>query len=360
MVKTDLLGPSMKKTAFITGVTGQDGSYLAQLLLGKGYEVHGLVRWDCVDGTQRLKALGISEQLTLHDGEMSDAQSLAHLLKAIRPDEVYNLAALSHVKTSFATPAAALEVNAKGTLNLLEALRVLGMEASVRLYQASSSEMFGDAPAPQNEHTPMQPCSPYGVSKLAAYWLVRNYREAYGIFAANGILFNHESPLRGEDFVTQKIVRAVADIEAGARTDLTLGNLDAKRDWGHAKDYVRGMWMMLQADCADDFVLASGVARTVREFAEAAFAYAGMHLRWEGSGGDETGVCVKSGKVLVRIDPSFYRPKEVPHLLGDASKAKTQLGWQPELGFDILVADMMREARSHSFSAEVPQWRKTG
>lgn len=341
------------KTAFITGITGQDGAYLAEFLLQKGYRVHGLVRWDCVDGTARLKP--ILDRIHLHYGDMSDAANIIFLVKKIAPDEIYNLAALSHVQVSFQTPASAFDVNAKGTLHVLDAVKILGLKA--RIYQASSSEMFGSAPAPQNEVTPFEPCSPYGVAKLAAYWLARTYRDAYGIFVSNGILFNHESPLRGEDFVTQKIVRAVAAIEAGQQEKLVLGNLNSKRDWGHARDYVEGMWMMLQQEKPDDYVLATGETHTVREFVEKAFSYAGIKIKWQGEGVHEIALDDKNGKILVSVDESLFRPKEVHALLGDASKAKRILGWAPRTSFDDLIAEMMRAQREQYWTGE---WRKAG
>ncbi len=348
------------KTAFITGITGQDGTYLAEFLLEKGYRVHGLVRWDCVDGTKRLQDLELDDdRLALHFGDMNDANNLNYLIKIIAPDEIYNLAALSHVKVSFETPSSALDINAKGTLNLLDAIRILEMEKTVRLYQASSSEMFGASPAPQNEETNMQPCSPYGVAKLAAYHLVKIYRESYGLHASNGILFNHESPLRGEDFVTRKITRAVTAIEAGEQKTLKLGNLDSVRDWGHARDYVAGMWMMLQQETADDYVLATGQSHTVREFVERAFAHIGTQIEWRGAELEEVGICSKSDKVLVSVDSAFFRPKEVHYLLGDARKAKELLGWAPKIHFDELVGDMINADRQRFF-AEKDQWQKAG
>ncbi len=340
-----------KKTAFITGVAGQDGAYLAELLLDKGYDVHGLVRWDSYsdprDGAGRLFNLDIIDAVTLHTGDLTDAQSLTSIIKKINPDEIYNLAALSQVGVSFDVPASALDINVKGTLAVLEAVRLLDMVDTTRIYQASSSEMFGSTPSPQNEDSPMQPCSPYGASKLAAYWLARTYRDAYGIFVANGILFNHESPLRGEDFVTRKITRAVAKIYAGSNEPLMLGNLDSVRDWGHSRDYVRGMWMMLQQNKAQDFVLATGRSKTVREFAEKAFAYIGIEIEWRGFGarqvGCQVGYDAKNNRVLVCIDEKLFRPKEVNNLLGDASKARKILGWTSSCGFDALVAEMMDE-----------------
>lgn len=349
-----------EKTAFITGITGQDGAYLAEFLLGKGYRVHGLVRWDCVDSTQRLQELELEdERLELHFGDMGDANNLNYLIKTIAPDEIYNLAALSHVKVSFETPASALETNAKGTLNVLEAIRILGLEKSVRVYQASSSEMFGASKPPQNEETRMEPCSPYGVSKLAAYHMAKVYREAYGLHVSNGILFNHESPLRGEDFVTRKITRSVAAIEAGEQERLVLGNLDSLRDWGHARDYVEGMWLMLQQDKADDYVLATGEAHSVREFVERAFAHIGVELRWQDERLAEKAVCARTGKVLVSVDPALFRPKEVEYLLGDAAKAQEVLGWQPKVSFDELVSDMVNADRQR-FWKDGGAWQKAG
>jgi GDPmannose 4,6-dehydratase len=335
---------SRRKTALITGITGQDGAYLTELLLGKGYDVHGLVRWDAADGTARLQELGVAEDIRLHHGDLTDASNVTTIIKEIQPDEIYNLGALSHVHVSFETPASVLDINTKGTLNILDAVRILEMN-NVRIYQASSSEMFGSAPAPQNEKTPFEPCSPYGVAKLAAYWLARTYRDSYGIHVSNGILFNHESPLRGQDFVTQKIVQGVVAIALGQQAFLTLGNLNSMRDWGHARDYVRGMWMMLQQDRPGDYVLATGQARSVREFVEAAFKLAGISIEWRGDGVDEIGIGTKSGKTLVHIDSSLFRPKEVPHLLGDPSKARNVLGWQPEVGFEDLILDMILAER---------------
>ncbi len=336
-----------KKTAFITGIAGQDGAYLAELLLDKGYEVHGLLRWDSYvdqrDGAGRLFDLDIVSEISLHMGDLTDAQSLTGIIKKIRPSEIYNLAALSQVGVSFDVPASTLDINVKGTLAVLEAVRLLDMVETTRIYQASSSEMFGCAPAPQNENTPMQPCSPYGASKLAAYWLARTYRDAYGLYAANGILFNHESPLRGEDFVTRKITRAVAKIYEGSGEPLILGNLDSVRDWGHARDYVRGMWMMLQQDEAQDFVLATGQSKTVREFVEKAFAHIDIEIEWRGFGVRQVGCDAKNDRVLVRINENLFRPKEVNYLLGDASKAREILGWHSSYDFNALVAEMVDE-----------------
>ena len=343
-----------RKRALITGITGQDGCYLAEFLLSKGYEVHGLVRWDSLMSTdnrlERFDALGLDEaQVHLHMGDLTDAQSVTALIKKVQPEEIYNLAALSQVGVSFDTPASTIDINTKGTLAVLEAVRLLDMVGRVRVYQASSSEMFGSAPVPQNEETPMHPCSPYGAAKLAAYWLARTYRDSYGIFVSNGILFNHESPVRGEDFVTRKITRAVVEIEAGGRQPLELGNLDSVRDWGHARDYVAGMWGMLQQDKPDDYVLATGQARTVREFVTRAFAHIGVRIEWQGQGLDEVGVDRKSGKVLVKIDPALFRPKDVNYLLGDASKAKAVLDWMPKIYFDDLISEMINADRNEYY-----------
>lgn len=338
------------KIALITGIAGQDGSYLAQYLLDKGYHVHGLLRWDSFmhssDSLERFDALNISDdRITLHKGDLTDAQCVTSLIKQVQPDEIYNLASLSQVGVSFDTPASTIDINTKGPLAILEAVRILDMEDNVRIYQASSSEMFGSSPAPQNEETPMHPCSPYGAAKLAAYWLVKTYRDSYGLYASNGILFNHESPVRGEDFVTRKITRAVAEVEAGRQEPLLLGNVDSVRDWGHAHDYIEGMWMILQQEAADDYVLATGEAKTVREFTSRAFAHIGVDLSWSGSGVDEVGTDKKTGRVLVNIDPALFRPNEVNYLLGDATKAKEVLGWEPKTYFDDLVSQMVNADR---------------
>jgi GDPmannose 4,6-dehydratase len=338
------------KTALITGIAGQDGSLLARLLVDKGYAVHGMLRWDSypdpLDGMKRLDALDlVSNEITLHMGDVTDAGNVISLIDQVRPDEIYNLAALSQVKVSFDTPASALEINTKGTLNILEAVRILKMQNHVRIYQASSSEMFGQSPAPQNEETKFEPCSPYGVAKLASYWLARTYRDSYGMHVSNGILFNHESPMRGEDFVTAKIARAVVEIEQGRQECLSLGNLDSLRDWGHARDYVQGMWLMLQQENPGDYVLATGEAHSVREFTERAFAHTGVSIIWKGSGLEETGICSRTEKIMVRVDTKLFRPKEVYHLLGDAAKARAALGWKPETEFDALVTEMVNAAR---------------
>lgn len=332
----------MAKRALITGITGQDGAILARLLLDKGYDVHGMRPYAAVPDTGRVADLA---GLTLHHGDMTDGGSLLRVLSDVRPDEIYNLAAMSHVHVSFSMPEYAANVNALGTLRLLEAIRALTMAQDVRFYQASSSEMFGRAPAPQSEDTPFEPCSPYAAAKLYAYWTVRNYRDAYGMHASNGILFNHESPLRGEEFVTRKITRAVGEIEAGRTQPLLLGNLEAKRDWGHARDYMVGAWQMLQQDSPGDYVLATGNAYSVREFVEKAFACVGMTLAWEGSGVDEKARDTKDGAVVVAVDPSLFRPQEIHHLVGDAARARAALGWQPSVTFDDLVRDMVMEDR---------------
>lgn len=356
-----------KNVAFITGIAGQDGAYLAEFLCGLGYHVHGLLRWDSHPDPQyalgRLRDLiEDGADITLHYGDITDALCVARVIAQVRPAEIYNLAALSHVGVSFDTPASAMDANLKGTLAILDAVRLLEMEAQTRIYQASSSEMFGSAPAPQNEESTFEPCSPYGVSKLGAYWLARVYRDSYNMFVSNGILFNHESPSRSEDFVTRKITHAVARIEAGEDLVLDLGNLDSIRDWGHARDYVRGMWQMLQHHAPDDFVLATGKALSVRDFVNAAFAHAGMRLIWEGAGESETARHAQSGKVLVRVDPALFRPKEVHYLLGDAGKARRILGWRPEYDFNALVADMMNAERVNirkvANTGEPDTWRK--
>ena len=332
----------MKNTALITGITGQDGAYLAAFLLGKGYSVHGMRLYEATPYTQRLDALSAEypDHFHLHYGDVTDSGCLYRLLSQIKPDEVYNLAALSHVRVSFELPEAAANINALGTLRLLEALRGLGSKA--RFYQASSSEMFGNAPAPQNENTPFQPCSPYAASKLYAYWLVRTYRDSYGMHASNGILFNHESPHRGEEFVTRKITRSIAGMVAGSHDILKLGNLDARRDWGHARDYVEGMWLMLQSLQPGDYVLATGETRSVREFAEAAFSCMGMPMIWSGAGLQEKGLCRRTGRTLIEIDEALFRPAEVNCLCGDATKARTVLGWTPTTNFTTLVHEMVK------------------
>jgi GDPmannose 4,6-dehydratase len=343
------------KRALITGVTGQDGAYLAELLLEKGYEVHGIKRRSSSFNTGRIDHLyedpHIDDQrMFLHFGDVTDATNLIRVIQEVRPDEIYNLAAQSHVAVSFETAEYTANADALGTLRILEAIRLLGLTKTTRFYQASTSELYGKAEKlPLDEKSPFYPRSPYGAAKLYAYWITVNYREAYGIHASNGILFNHESEIRGETFVTRKITRAAARISLGIENDMYLGNLDARRDWGHAKDYVRGMWMMMQQPEPDDYVLATGEMHSVRELAELAFARVGMSLEWRGSGADEVGVDVKTGIVRVRIDPRFKRPTEVDVLLGDASKAKAKLGWAPEITFgelvDRMVASDLEDAR---------------
>jgi GDPmannose 4,6-dehydratase len=332
------------KRALMTGITGQDGSYLAELLLGKGYEVWGIVRRASTFNTARIDHIyqdPHEPDLRLHlvYGDLNDASSLNKLLKVVRPDEIYNLGAQSHVKVSFDVPEYTAEVTGVGAVRLLEAMRELGLEA--RFYQASSSELFGKAvEVPQTESTPFYPRSPYAAAKAYAFYITRNYREAYGMFAVNGILFNHESPRRGETFVTRKITRAAARIKHGLESKLYLGNLEAKRDWGFAGDFVEAMWLMLQADTPDDYVVATGETHSVREFCEAAFACVGIKLSWKGKGLDEKGIG-KDGRALVELDPRYLRPTEVEHLMGDPSKAKTKLGWKPRVGFERLVEMMM-------------------
>ncbi len=337
----------MTRKALITGVTGQDGAYLARLLLDKGYEVHGIKRRSSSFNTERVDDIyqdphEPDARFFLHYGDLTDATNLIRLVQQVQPDEIYNLGAQSHVQVSFETPEYTAQSDAIGTLRLLEALRILRMERSTRFYQASTSELYGLVQeVPQTEMTPFYPRSPYGVAKLYAYWITVNYREAYGLFAANGILFNHESPMRGETFVTRKITRAVAAIELGFSETLYLGNLDAKRDWGHAADYVEGMWRILQHDRPDDFVLGTGETHSVREFVELAFAEVGRTLTWEGEGASEIGRDVTSGEVLVAVDPRYFRPAEVDLLVADPSKARRELGWQHETSFRELVAEMV-------------------
>lgn len=338
-----------KKRALITGVTGQDGSYLAELLLTKGYEVHGVKRRSSSFNTQRVDHIYKDPHLVktgfrLHFGDMTDSTNLIRIVEEVQPDEIYNLAAQSHVQVSFETPEYTANADGTGTLRLLEAIRLLGLEKKSRFYQASTSEMFGLAVnnEPLNEESRFYPRSPYGVAKLYAHWITINYREAYGIFASSGILFNHESPRRGETFVTRKIVRAATRIATGDELILYLGNLDATRDWGHAKDYVDGMWRMLQHHTADDFVLATGVAVTVREFAERVFEKLGRTITWSGKGLDEVGRD-QSGNTVIKIDPMYFRPTEVPFLLGDASKAHRELGWKPKYDLSELINEMVEE-----------------
>ena len=334
----------MKKT-LITGITGQDGSYLAELLLDKGYEVHGIVRRSSSFNTGRIDHIinddQYRDQFFFHHGDVTDASNLNRILEKVEPDEIYNLAAQSHVKVSFEMPDYTAQVDALGTLRFLDAIRETGVRT--KFYQASTSELFGKAQqVPQNENTPFYPRSPYGVAKLYGYWIIVNYREAYDLFACNGILFNHESPRRGETFITRKITRAVARIKAGHQDLVSLGNLDAKRDWGYAPEYVEGMWRMMQQEQPGDFVLATGETHSVREFAELAFQELGMELIWDGKGEEEKGIEKRTGTVRVEVDPNYYRPTEVELLIGDASKAKQQLGWEPKVKFEELVNLMVK------------------
>lgn len=336
-----------RKTALITGVTGQDGSYLAELLLKKGYEVHGVKRRASQFNTDRIDHLyrdphkeGI--RFFLHYGDMTDSTNLIRIVQEVEPDEIYNLAAQSHVQVSFESPEYTTNVDAMGTLRLLEAIRILGLEHDVRFYQASSSELYGQVQeSPQDEETPFRPRSPYGVAKLYGYWITVNYRESYGLFACNGILFNHESPVRGETFVTRKITRAVARIHLGLQEKLYLGNLEARRDWGHARDYVEGMWRMLQQQQPDDYVLATGETHSVRSFCERAFREIDVELTWEGKGVEEKGFDRRTGRCLVEVDSRYFRPAEVEALCGDATRAREELGWRPKHTFDSIVVDMV-------------------
>ncbi|ONF96398.1 GDP-mannose 4,6-dehydratase [Sphingomonas jeddahensis] len=336
-----------RKVALITGVTGQDGAYLSDLLLAKGYQVHGVKRRSSSFNTGRIEHIyqdphEEDPRFHLHYGDLTDSTNLIRLVQQTQPTEIYNLAAQSHVAVSFETPEYTANADAVGTLRLLEAIRILGMEKTTRFYQASTSELYGLVQeVPQRETTPFYPRSPYGVAKLYGYWIVVNYREAYGMHASNGILFNHESPLRGETFVTRKITRAAAAIKLGRQERLYLGNLDARRDWGHAREYVRGMWLMLQQDTPDDYVLATGETTPVRTFVEWAFADVGITLRWDGEGVDEKGYCSQSGDCLVEIDPRYFRPTEVDLLIGDPSKAKAQLGWAHETPVRDLAREMV-------------------
>ncbi|MDR1484094.1 MAG: GDP-mannose 4,6-dehydratase [Planctomycetaceae bacterium] len=338
----------MPSTALITGITGQDGAYLARLLLDKGYTVHGLKRRSSSFNTGRIDNIypdssEKSSRFRLHFGDMTDAPAIIRIMQETQPDEVYNLAAMSHVRVAFDMPEYTGDVDALGTLRLLEAIRLLGLAKTTKFYQASTSELFGGiSNKPSNESTPFYPRSPYAVAKLYAYWITVNYREAYGIFACNGILFNHESPFRGETFVTRKITRTACRIKAGLTKKLLVGNLEASRDWGHAKDYVEGMWMMLQQDKPDDYVLATGETRTVREFIEIAFDELGIKIEWKGEGINEKGINKNNGETIIEIDPRFFRPTETDTLLGDATKAKDKLGWRPKHTFIELVRDMIQ------------------
>jgi GDPmannose 4,6-dehydratase len=337
----------MAKKALITGVTGQDGSYLAEFLLDKGYEVHGIKRRASSFNTSRIDHLyqdphESNVRFKLHYGDMTDATNLIRIVQEVKPDEIYNLAAQSHVMVSFETPEYTANADSLGTLRLLEAIRICGLEKSCKFYQASTSELFGKVQeTPQKETTPFYPRSPYGVSKLYAFWIVKNYRESYGIHASNGILFNHESPVRGETFVTRKITRAAARISKALESQLFLGNLNARRDWGHAKDFVEGMWLMLQQEEADDYVLATGIQASVRDFTELAFSEAGITLKWEGEGENEKGICSATGRTIVEIDPRYYRPAEVDTLVGDASKAEKVLGWKATTTWQDLCKEMV-------------------
>jgi GDPmannose 4,6-dehydratase len=336
-----------KRVALITGVTGQDGAYLAGFLLNKGYVVHGVKRRSSSFNTGRVDHLyqdphEAGQRFLLHYGDMTDATNLIRIVQDTQPDEIYNLAAQSHVPVSFETPEYTANADGLGTLRLLEAVRILGMEKRVRFYQASTSELYGTVQEiPQRETTPFYPRSPYAAAKLYAYWITVNYREAYGFHASNGILFNHESPIRGETFVTRKISRAVAGIKLGRQKALFLGNLDAKRDWGHARDYVEGMWQILQQPEPDDYVLATGETHSVREFVEKAFQQIGVRIAWEGVGVEEKGLDAGSGRVLVEVDPRYFRPTEVDHLVGDPSKARSKLGWKHRISFEQLIAEMV-------------------
>ncbi len=335
------------KVALITGITGQDGAYLAEFLLKKGYVVHGIKRRSSMFNTSRIDHLYKDQhendvRFFLHYGDLTDSTNLIRIIQEVQPDEIYNLAAQSHVMVSFETPEYTANSDALGTLRILEAIRILGLTEKTKFYQASTSELYGLVQeVPQKETTPFYPRSPYAVAKLYGYWIVKNYREAYGMYACNGILFNHESPIRGETFVTRKITRAAAKISLGLQKKLFLGNLDAQRDWGHAKDYIKGMWLMLQQEKADDFVLATGVTNTVRRFVELAFGEVGIEVRWEGEAENEKGYNKATNEIIVEVDPKYYRPTEVELLIGDPSKAQKELGWKHEYDLEALVKDMM-------------------
>lgn len=354
------------KKALITGITGQDGSYLAELLLDKGYEVHGLKRRSSSFNTGRIEHLMGNSMLKLHDGDMTDSTNLMRLVKEIQPDEIYNLAAQSHVKVSWDCPEFTAESDAVGTLRLLEAVRLNGLEKKTKFYQASTSELFGLIQEPiQSEKTPFYPRSPYGVAKLYSYWIIVNYRESFGMFACNGILFNHESPRRGETFVTRKITMAASRISLGMQEKLSLGNLNAKRDWGHAKDYVEGMWRILQNDKPEDFVLATGTTTSIRDFVTMTFKELGIDIEWQGSGVDEKGINKATGKVVVDVNPAYFRPAEVELLLGDSTKARTKLGWKPTYDLQMLCHEMVESdldlakreklLNDHGFKTHTPQ-----
>jgi GDPmannose 4,6-dehydratase len=327
------------KRALITGITGQDGSYLAELLLEKGYEVHGIIRRSSSINTDRIDHL--YQNIKLHYGDLTDSTNIVRVIQKVQPDEIYNLGAQSHVKVSFEMPEYTADVDAVGTLRVLEAVRLLGLEDRVRIYQASTSELYGLVQEiPQRETTPFYPRSPYGVAKIYGYWITKNYRESYGMYACTGILFNHESPRRGETFVTRKITRGLSRISCGLQDVLELGNLNAKRDWGHAKDFVEAMWLMLQQDEPEDYVIATGVQYSVREFVEEAAPYFNMNIVWEGEGLDEIGIDKNTGRTVIKVNPKYFRPAEVETLLGDATKAKEKLGWEPKTSFKQLVEDM--------------------
>jgi len=337
----------MAKTALITGITGQDGAYLAEFLLKKGYMVHGVKRRSSLFNTHRIDHLYRDAHegktnFSLHYGDLTDSTNLIRIVQEVQPDEIYNLAAQSHVRVSFETPEYTANADALGTLRLLEAIRILNLEKKTKFYQASTSELYGYAQEiPQKETTPFYPRSPYGVAKLYAYWITKNYREAYNIFACNGILFNHESPIRGETFVTRKITRATAKVHLGLQKKLFLGNLDAERDWGHAKDYVEGMWMMMQETVADDFVLATGIKISVRRFVELSFKEVGIDIIWKGKGVEEKGINKATGDIIIEIDPKYFRPTEVDLLIGNASKAEKKLGWKPKYTIEEMVKEMV-------------------
>jgi len=332
------------KVALITGITGQDGSYLAEFLLNKGYEVHGIVRRSSLINTHRIDH--IYDQISLHYGDLTDSTNIVRVIQKVQPDEIYNLAAQSHVKVSFEMPEYTADVDAVGTLRILEAVRLLGMEDRVRIYQASTSELYGLVQeTPQSETTPFYPRSPYGVAKLYGYWIVKNYREAYGMHASSGILFNHESPRRGETFVTRKITRGLSRISVGLQNVLELGNLNAKRDWGHARDFVEAMWLMLQQDEPDDYVISTGTQYSVRDFVEEAAPYFGMKIEWMGEGLDEVGFDWNTKRPVIRVSPKYFRPAEVETLLGDSTKAREKLGWEPKTSFRQLVEEMCIEGQ---------------
>ncbi|MDY0029581.1 MAG: GDP-mannose 4,6-dehydratase [Pseudobdellovibrionaceae bacterium] len=359
-----------KKIAFITGITGQDGSYLAENLLHKGYEVHGIKRRSSSLNTSRIDHIyeertNPDRQLYLHYGDLTDTSNITNLIAKIEPDEIYNLGAQSHVQVSFESPEYTAQTDAIGPLRILEAIRLLGMEKKTKFFQASTSEMFGSAQQiPQTETTPLYPRSPYGAAKLYAYWMTINYREAYGIFAANGIMFNHESPRRGETFVSRKVTQAAARISLKKQDCLYLGNLDAKRDWGHAFDYMQGAWSILQHQSAEEFILSTGQSRSVRELATLAFSRAGILIEWKGTGKDEVGICATTGKTLIRIDPFYFRPTEVDNLCGNAHKAKSGLGWSPTISFEDMIGEMVTcdiaREKGEFHEATLDRWTRNG